>query len=478
MTPGVMAGRAAKIGRLLAGLLVVLLLYLAGVQVVWGPQIANVPGNPRMAIAAQRVHWGRILDRRLALLADSQEVGGRQVRRYPAGDLFAHVLGYRSMRYGLTGVEARYDAALLGLPARDPWEALQEALGLPPRGYDLVLTLDSSVQQAASQALAGRRGAVVALDPRTGAVLALVSRPSFDATSVDERWSTITRDPAAPLLDRASQGQYPPGSSFKPIVLAAGLWKGKLGQQTMVDCPETITVAGFTIGNFEHERYGRITVPQAFAYSCNTAFVQIGQMVGGDAILGTARAFGLGRTPRFDLPAASGHLPAVRGLGPRGLAQISFGQGSLLVTPLQMALVAATVANHGVMMVPFVLSQVRAPDGRILESYAEHGSREVLPASVASLVALDMIGVVRDGTGTAAQIPRVTVAGKTGTAQNPHGDTHAWFIAFAPADRPVVAVAVILENAGVGGQVAAPAARLVLQAALAAQATGGGGARP
>jgi peptidoglycan glycosyltransferase len=472
-----MARRVARLGRLLAGLLVILLLYLAAVQVVWGPQLASAPGNPRLAIAAEQVHWGRILDRRLTVLADSQEVGGRQARRYPAGDLFAHVLGYRSARYGLAGVESRYDAVLLGLPARDPWEALQEALGRPASGNDLVLTLDSQVEQAAARALSGRRGAVVALDPRTGAVLALVSRPSYDPASVDGRWRMITSDPSAPLLDRATQGQYPPGSSFKPVVLAAGLWTGRVTQQTMVDCPETITVAGFTIGNFERERYGRISLPQAFAYSCNTAFVQLGRMIGADAILSTARALGFGRAPRFDLPTSPGHLPSARDLGPRGLAQISFGQGSLLVTPLQMALLAETVANHGVMMLPFILSQVRAPGGRVLESYAEHGSREILPASVASLVAQDMIDAVQSGTGTAAQIPGVTVAGKTGTAQNPHGDTHAWFIAFAPVEHPVAAVAVVLENAGVGGQVAAPAARLVLQAALAAQAVRGGGAR-
>ncbi len=468
-----MAGRAASLGRLLAGLLVVLLVYLAGVQVVWGPQLADAPGNPRLALAAERIHWGRILDRRLAVLADSQRVGGQQVRRYPSGDLFAHALGYRSGRYGLAGVESQYDPALLGLPARDPWEALQEAFGQPARGDDLVLTLDTSVQQVAAQALGGRRGAVVVLDPRTGAVLALLSRPSFDPAAVDARWDAITHDPAAPLLDRATQGQYPPGSSFKPVVLAAALRTRRVTQQTVLACPETITVAGAAVSNFEHERYGRVTVPQAFAYSCNTSFVEIGLLVGADAIVGAARAFGLGRAPRFDLPAAAGHLPDPRVLGQRGLAQISFGQGSLLVTPLQMALVAATIANHGIMMRPFLVSQVRSPDGRILESYAERGSREVIPAALAAQIAQDMVGVVQSGTGTAAQIPGVQVAGKTGTAQNPHGPTHAWFIAFAPADRPTASVAVLLENAGVGGEVAAPAARQVLASALAAQAAQG-----
>ncbi len=464
-----MAPRVANLGRLLAGLLVVLVVYLAGVQVIWGPQLADQAGNPRLALAAERVRWGRILDRRLGVLADSQELGGRQVRRYPFGDLFAHVLGYRSPRYGLAGVEARYDPALLGLPARDPWEALQQAFGGPPRGNDLVLTVDTAVQQAAARALAGRRGAIVVLDPRTGAVLGLVSRPSFDPAAVDARWDAIARDPSSPLLDRATQGQYPPGSSFKPIVLAAALASGRATSDTVLDCPAETTVAGAVIGNFDHERYGRLTLRQAFAVSCNTAFVQLGGMLGADAIVRMARAFGLGRPPQFDLPTAAGFVPAARSLGPRGTAQISFGQGSLLVTPLQMALVAATIANHGVMMRPFLLSQVRGPDGRILSAYAQRGSREVLPAALAAQIAQDMVDVVRSGTGTAAQIPGVPVAGKTGTAQNPHGPTHAWFIAFAPADRPSVAAAVLMENAGAGGAIAAPAARQVIAAALAAQ---------
>lgn len=465
-----MAERARGLGRLLTGLLVVLLVYLAYVQVVWGPRLANDPQNPRLALAAERIRWGRFLDRSLVVLADSTDTGGRQARRYAAGPLYAHVLGYRSRHYGLTGLEGRYEAALLGLPAQDPWEAVAEAFGRTPHGHDLVLTLDATVQQAAAQALGSRRGAVAVLDPRTGAVLALVTWPTFDPSAVDERWQTLGRDAQAPLLDRATQGQYPPGSSFKTVVLTAALGSGRVRPQDVFDCPSAITVGGATITNFEQEQLGRLSLAQAFAFSCNTAFVQIGQRTGAGPILQTARAFGIGRAPRFDLPAAAGHLPAERTLGVRGLAQISFGQWTLLVTPLQMALVAATIANHGVQMQPFLVSQVRAADGRILEAFAQHGSREVIPASLAAQVAQDMIGVVAGGTGTAAALPGARVAGKTGTAENPHGQTHAWFLAFAPADRPTVALAIVLENAGVGGQVAAPAARSVLAAALAAQA--------
>jgi peptidoglycan glycosyltransferase len=470
-----MARRAGNVGRLLAALFALLLVYLAFVQVVWGPQLAASPQNPRLALAAERVHWGRILDRRLTVLADSTGSGAAQVRRYPQGDAFAHVLGYRSRRYGITGIERREELPLLGLPVTGPWEAFQEALGRSPEGNDVVLTVDASVQETAVRALGGARGAVVALDPRTGAVLALVSRPGYDPAAVDARWAALSRDPSAPLFDRATQGQYPPGSSFKTVVLAAALGSGRVHLTDSVTCPAAIDAAGAVIHNFEHEQFGRISVLQAFAASCNTAFVQIGRRTGPQAIVDAARAFGLGQPLRFDLPVSRGFVPPPRDLGTRGLAQISFGQGSLLVTPLQMALVAAAVGNRGIMMSPFLVSQIRASDGRILQTFAQRGGREVMNAALAQEMTQAMVEVVQSGTGTAARLTGVAVAGKTGTAENPHGATHAWFIAFAPADHPVAAVAVIVENGGVGGQAAAPVARQVLAAALAAQTAAPGG---
>jgi len=464
-----MASRVANLGRFLAGLLAMLFLYLTAVQVVWGPQIAEAPQNPRLALAAQQIHWGRILDRHLAVLADSVDVEGHQVRRYPGGMLFAHLLGYRSQRFGLAGIELRYEPALLGLPARDPWQALQQAFGQAPRGNDLVLTVDSATQEAASQALGDRRGAVVALDPRTGAVLALTSHPSYDPGVINARWPVVVRDPGSPLLDRATQGEYPPGSAFTPILLAAALARGHLTQHSQFDCPGSITVSGTTITDPNSESHGHVTLAQAFAVSCNVTFVRVGIRAGAQAVLGTAQAFGLGDAPQFDLPTAPGHLPDPRTLGIRALARISFGQGDLLVSPLQMALMAAAIGNHGIMMQPFVLSQVREPDGRILAAYAQRGSREVLPAWLAAQVTRDMVDVVDTGTGAGAQIPGIAVAGKTGTAENPHGPAHAWFIAFAPAARPSVAVAVLLENAGGEGEAAAPVARQVLEAALRSQ---------
>ncbi len=464
--------RVARLAAVFTAGFLVLWGYLALVQVVWGGRLADAPENPRLAIAAQRAHWGRILDRRLRVLADSTLVGGRQVRHYPDGRPYAHILGYRSAQYGVTGLEARFNVALVGVGPRDAWTQLLDAFGRPPQGNDLVLTIDGDVQRAAVRALGGRRGAVVVLDPTTGGVIALASLPDFAPDTVDAQWSQLAKDSSAPLLDRATQGQYPPGSAFKPITLAAALAAGRVTDTTSFDCPGSIAVGGAAIFDFDRNGHGHVALPQAFALSCNVSFVQVGLRTGADAVVAMARTFGFGRAPRFELPAAAGHLPDPGRLGLRGLAQISFGQGQLLVTPLQMALLAATVANGGVAMEPMLVAQMRAPDGRVLRSSGPRRPRQAIPATLAAHIGQYMQGVVQSGTGTAAQIQGTAVAGKTGTAENPHGRTHAWFIGFAPASRPTVAVAVVLENAGVGGEVAAPMARDVLQAALTAQRAG------
>lgn len=461
--------RLTRLGTVLTVFFVALWGYLAVVQVVWGPRLAGASDNPRLALAAERAHWGRILDRRHRVLADSTSREGRQARHYPAGPDFAHILGYRSLRYGITGIEARFNAFLVGVPVHDAWDAFLEALGRPPEGSDVVLTIDADVQRAATAALGNRRGAVVVLDPTTGAVMAVASRPTFDPAAVDAEWSRLTSDREAPLLNRATQGQYPPGSAFKMVTLAAGLASGRVGDETVFECPGEIVVQGATIFDFNHTSHGRIALPQAFALSCNVSFVQIGLRTGAESLMGMARALGLGRAPVFDLPAAAGQLPDPRQLGLRGLAQISFGQGSLLVTPLQMALVAATIANGGMTVEPFVAAQVRTASGRVVVSHRMPRPHQVLPRPLAAKLAQYMLGVVQHGTGAAAQITGVAVAGKTGTAENPHGQTHAWFVGFAPVAQPTVTVAVILENAGVGGEVAAPVAREVLRAALAAR---------
>ncbi len=466
-----MTDRIGQVGRLLVGMFVFQMAWVAFWQVARAPDLAFDPRNPRMIAAEKRIHRGAILDRMLRPLALTPAAGEQGLRQYPYGPLFAHSVGYRSARAGKAGLEHALDAHLLGLKLDQGGyrEVLGERLGAPPRrGADVVLTVDAEIQQTAWDALGRRRGAVVVLDPRTGAILALVSAPSFDPNDVDADWDALRETGGGPLLNRALQGQYPPGSAFKVVTLAAALSRGIISPHSVVNDPGFIIIGKTRITNFEGRACGSVTVFSALVHSCNVAFIKVGMHLGGVALLEAARRFGFGEAASLEVPATAGHLPPSKEVRGNGVAQMAFGQGSLAVSPLQMALVAATFARRGTIPVPYLVREVRTPDGEIIEQRRAVSGRSVIATTTAEDVTEAMIQVVRRGTGRAAWLPRVVVAGKTGTATVPAGRSHAWFIGFAPAEDPRVAVAVVLEHGGVGGQDAAPVARRVLQAALAA----------
>ncbi|MGH2371874.1 MAG: peptidoglycan D,D-transpeptidase FtsI family protein [bacterium] len=465
-----MTDRVRELGRLFVLVFLIQMVWVAYWQVVRGPELAFDPRNARMIAAEQRIHRGAILDRMLRPLALTT-ADDQRLRQYPYGPLFAHSVGYRSLRAGKAGLEHALDAHLLGLKLDQGGyrEVLGERRGSPPRrGADVVLTLDAEVQQMAWEAMRGRRGAVVVLDPRTGAILALASAPSFDPNDVNADWDALREASGGPLLNRALQGQYPPGSAFKVVTMAAALSRGIVSPTSVFADPGFIVVGKTRITNFEGRACGSITVFSALVHSCNVVFIKVGMRLGGDALLEAARRFGLGEAASLEVPATAGHLPPIDEVRGGGVAQMAFGQGSLTVSPLQMALVAAAFARRGTMPVPYLVREVRTPDGDIIEQHRPAPGRSVIATVTAEIVTEAMIEVVRNGTGGAARLPRVVVAGKTGTATVPVGRSHAWFIGFAPAQAPRVAVAVVLEHGGVGGQDAAPLARRVLQAALAA----------
>ncbi|MGH2405932.1 MAG: peptidoglycan D,D-transpeptidase FtsI family protein [bacterium] len=465
-----MTARIRQLVRLFVVLFIVEWAWVAYWQMGRGPELALDPRNPRMIAAEQRIHRGAILDRMLRPLALTPAGGEQGLRQYPYGPLFAHTIGYRSLRAGKAGLERALDAHLLGLKLGQGGyrEVLGERLGPSRRGADVVLTLDAQVQQAAWEALGGRRGAVVVLDPRTGAILALASAPSFDPGGVDADWDALRETSGGPLLNRALQGQYPPGSAFKVVTMAAALSRGIVSPNSVFADPGSIIVGKTRITNYEGRACGSVTVFTALVHSCNVVFIKVGMRLGGEALLEAARGFGLGEAASLEVPASAGHLPPSDQVRGDGVAQMAFGQGSLAVSPLQMALVAATFARRGTMPIPYLVREVRTPDGEIMEQHRSAHGKSVIATETAEVVTEAMIEVVRRGTGQAARLPRVVVAGKTGTATAPVGRSHAWFIGFAPAQAPRVAVAVVLEHGGVGGQNAAPVARRVLQAALAA----------
>jgi len=437
------------------------------------------------------------------------EVQIEPMRRYPNGSLAGHLLGYAGEindleldslaargyqsgdLLGRSGVEKSYEEILRG---RDGAEfvvvnamgkrvsALQGEASKPPvPGHDLVLTIDLGMQRALEDAMAGvQRGAAVAIDPRDGGVLALVSRPALDPNEFSrgishQRWAEISSGGANPLLDRAIQGVYPPGSTFKIISLMAALRAGVVRPETRLSgCMGSYTYGGRSFGCWNRNGHGSMNMVEALQHSCDVYFYQVGLMLGLDRIEQAARAFGLGARTGIDLPQERrGLVPDASwydrrwgaGKWRKGLLlNLIIGQGELLTTPLQLAVMAAEAANGGVPIRPHVIREVRGLTGYQIPRPVQSGFSA--PAEAWEVLHRSMRLVVDSGTGTAARVPGVAVAGKTGTAQNPHGDDHALFVCYAPADSPTVAMAFVVENSGHGGSVAAPLAGQVLRRVL------------
>lgn len=470
------ARRVSGVGWLVAALTTALVANLTWVQVGEAAALNNDPRNTRNLEKELRAERGAILTRDGFVLARSEKLpDGRFRRTYPAGTFAAHVVGYYSTRYGRAGVEAAANDALAGHRSYASLsDVMDDALGRPVAGNDVVLTIDSRIQRAAERALAGRRGAVVVLDPRTGAVLALASSPAYEPATVDARWSALSAGDAAPLVDRATSSLYPPGSTFKVVTLTRTLASGIAGPDTVLPAPSVLDIGGGKVTNFEGAGYGSATLAQATRSSINTVYAQLADRMGAQALVDQARAYGFDNPVPFDLKVTASLMPAPESMTKWETAWAGVGQpvGAGIVkgpvaTPLQMALVAAGVANGGVVMRPYLVDHVADAAGRPVTSATPKAWTTATDARTAAAVRDLMVQVVQSGSGVRARIPGVEVAGKTGTAEVAKDlGTHAWFIAFAPAASPRVAMAIVLENAGVGGRVAAPAARGVLEEAL------------
>jgi peptidoglycan glycosyltransferase len=406
-------------------------------------------------------------------------------RSYTSGPLYAHATGYYSVVYGPTGIERASNDVLTGTADSLFLSRIQDLVtGRQPQGSSVELTIDPAVQAAATEALGDQRGAVVALDPTTGAILAMVSSPTFDPNllaghdtrAVTDAYRALNDDPARPLVNRAIGGDtYPPGSTFKLVDAAAALERG-LTPQSPLPAPDVLPLpqSSATIGNFGGASCGpggTVTLTEALRISCNTAFAQLGLDLGDDALREQAERFGFGAPLSVPLRVTPSRFPEDPDQPQTALSAI--GQHDVRATPLQMAMVSAAIANGGEQMAPFLVRTVRSPDLEIVEEASPRVLRTSVSAGTAAALRDMMVEVVESGTGTAARIPGVLVAGKTGTAQTSDDDApHAWFTAFAPADAPQVAVAVVVENGGssgneaTGGRVAAPIARAVIEAVL------------
>lgn len=456
-----------KLGYLLLGLLVVLVIYLSYMQLYRGPVLADNPYNRRYQEYEAQVKRGTIYDDKGAALARSDYSQNKHRRVYPAGENTAQVIGYINERYGRSGLESAYDRSLLGMEGPDRFRNLiNKVLGREQSGGDVHLTLNSNLQSLAFDLLDGRWGSVVLLDPRTGAVRVMASSPSYDPNRLEELWPQLLQDPQTPLINRATQGAYPPGSTFKIVTAAAALASDPGLAVKDFDCPGFLVVNGYKLN--DTAAHGKVDLTRAIAVSCNTAFAQLGLTAGVEGFQQTVKAFGLLQEPPVGIPARAGTIADPQAMIPTELASSAIGQGEILVSPLQMALCAAAIANKGTIMQPFLVDNVEDSLGATVSRQEVRTWLNATTPEIAAKIKTGMVSAVQNGTAGAAAVSGIQVAGKTGSAQNPQGQTHAWFIGFAPADQPRLAVAVILENGGAGGAVAAPVAGQLLKAAIAA----------
>jgi penicillin-binding protein A len=443
-----------------------------------------------------RVLYGEYSHQRGPIVVAGQDVARsvpthdslKYLRTYPGGAAYAPVTGYYSLVYNASGLEQAEDPILAGSDDRLFLHRISDEItGRTPQGGSVDLTLNPAAQRAAYDGLAAaptfrgvRAGAVVALDPQTGAILALASYPSYDPAVLTSHnshsdviaWKQLLNTPGSPLLNRAINQAYPPGSTFKVITAATALSSGKYTPSSLLPAPNQLTFDNttHTLSNFAGETCeggGSISLSDALKVSCNTAFGGLGLKLGTTAIADQAKAFGFGSGLSIPLTVSSSRYQKTT--DPPLLADSAIGQYSDAVTPMQMAMVAAAIGNGGVLMRPYLVKDTTAPDASVLSRTSPQVLGRAVSGTVASELTAMMERVVNEsgGTGGAARITGTTVAGKTGTAENVPGQpTHAWFISFAPATDPKIAVAVLVEHGGVGGSAAAPIARSVMCAVL------------
>lgn len=456
------------IGLGLLSFLLIILIYLSYIQVVKGPSLYEHQLNRRAAELTKQIERGRILDTKGKVLAYSEKNAALSYQRiYPYGKITAHLVGYDSEQFGNAGIEGTFNGFLTGISNPQHRLGAIEHLWKPSKGNDIELTINYAIQEAAYNALGNRRGAIVALNPKTGAVLALVSKPSFDPNELEKNWKSISTSPLSPMLNRAVQGLYPPGSTLKIMIAEAALREKITNTEEQFLCNGSLQIGkDYVLSESHNIAHGKVNLEDALAESCNITFGQLSLKLGRSRLSNTFARYGFNQPTGIESGEGENRLPDFDKLTDGDLAQTGIGQGSLLVTPLRMVMLTSVFANQGVMMKPYLVNRIISPDGSIINQAVPEKWLAPADSNLSNVIKKMMVSVVENGTGTAAHLSGISVAGKTGTAENPHGDSHAWFVGFAPADNPVIAIAVIVENSGSGGSVAAPIARQVLAQAL------------
>ena len=442
-------------------LFMTLALYLVYFQLFKRADIENDSHNRRLWVNEDNIKRGSIYDRNGNILAYSEEDSdGSQYRVYNYGKSASSVTGYSSKTYGKTGIEKSYNKELLALSGEN-LSNFRKMVVKNDTGYDVHLSLDQNIQEIVYEYMQDIKGSCVVMNPKTGEVLALVSNPSYDPNSVDEDWDDLIQNTDGPLVNRATSGAYRPGSTFK-IVTATGLLN--YGLDTSYNDTGVETIQGYDIRNFADQTFGMVNLRSAFVDSINTYFASKTNDLGRDKYMELAEKFMINKDYDFDMDKNKAIIP-FDDLNQVDLAMTGFGYGKTQITPLHMAMITSAIANEGKMMQPRLVTKVVDKDGKIIKEKKEKVLSEVTSVENANIIRDMMVSVVNEGTGTSAYLDSVQIAGKTGTADKENNLLDAWFVGFAPAYDPDIAIALVVEDSDdTGGVVAAPIARDIISA--------------
>lgn len=446
-----------------------LIVYFSYFMVTKSQKIINNPYNKRQEVMEKKVIRGSIKSSDGKVLAKTEtDKNGQDKRVYPYDKVFCHVVGRLSN--SMTGLEKEYCYPLLTSHANPVSQLVDTFKGEKSPGDDLITTLDAELQETAYEALGDHKGAIVAMEPSTGKILAMVSKPAYNPNKIEQNWEELVQASSAnsKLINRATQGLYPPGSTFKILTAIEYIRENPdTYEDYRYECKGTDSFSGNVINCYDKEKHGTLDLKSAFAKSCNGAFAEIGTKIDADKLHKLAESFRFNqRLPvEFENNQSKFNLTGSSDMGE--LTQTVIGQGKTLITPLENALIVSTIANNGVMMKPYVVDHLENADGEIQEEEEPKELGTVVEPWVAQKMTQYMKAVVNKGTGTALKGMSMSVAGKTGSAEfDSQGTSHAWFVGFAPASNPDIVVSIVVEGAGTGSQYAVPIARKMLECYL------------